>query len=146
MSFSLRSATEADWDFIAALTEKTMRGYAEQTWGQWIAQSRDGFDPVTHQILQDEGGDIGCLDMFEESDALVVRKLYIAPDKQNRGIGAAILHQVMQQARALEKPVRLSVLTVNPAKRFYERLGFAVTEAGEARTLMIWRPSPEGGG
>jgi hypothetical protein len=37
-------------------------------------------------------------------------------------------------------PVRLRVLVVNPAKQFYERLGFVVVETTTERYLMHWKP------
>jgi ribosomal protein S18 acetylase RimI-like enzyme len=42
----------------------------------------------------------------------------------------------MSEARDANKPLRLRVLGVNPAKRLYERLGFVVTETTNERYYM----------
>lgn len=53
-------------------------------------------------------------------------KLYIDPEFQNRGTGAQVLRKVVEEARKAGLPTKLSVLTTNPARKFYEREGFVV--------------------
>ena len=49
---TLRDATIQDWAFVAALTETCMRGYCEQTWGEWRPDDRDSFDAGMHQVIR----------------------------------------------------------------------------------------------
>lgn len=58
------------------------------------------------------------------------------PAYQRRGIGAAILRDVIAEARAGGHAVALRVLKVNPARRLYERLGFAVVGESDTHYLM----------
>ncbi|NJN01027.1 MAG: GNAT family N-acetyltransferase [Leptolyngbyaceae cyanobacterium RM1_1_2] len=44
------------------------------------------------------------------------------------GIGTALLNNLILEALQSRIPVRLRVIVVNPAKSFYERLGFFVAE------------------
>src|SRR2546421_4855528 len=137
---TLRPAAPDDAEFVFQVTEVCMRAYAEQTWGAWNeAVTRASFDPATHRIIQCDDQDIGCLALHERSDHLDLDKLYILPAYQNRGIGTRLIKDIIAQAAAAEKPVRLSVLAVNPARRFYERAGFVVTQSTTERHDMEWR-------
>jgi ribosomal protein S18 acetylase RimI-like enzyme len=137
---TLRPAVPDDAEFVLRVTEACMRAYAEQTWGAWNeALTRASFDPATHRIIQCDEQDIGCLALHEWDDHLDLDKLYILPAYQNRGIGTRLMDDIVAQAAAAGKPVRLSVLAVNPARRFYERAGFVVTQSTAERHYMEWR-------
>jgi ribosomal protein S18 acetylase RimI-like enzyme len=50
--------------------------------------------------------------------------LYVAPDRQNRGIGRALMHGMFERLLRLQLDSALVwVLRANPARFFYERLG-----------------------
>jgi GNAT superfamily N-acetyltransferase len=138
-TLALRPALPADAEFVFRLTEVCMRHYAEQTWGQWNETlTRDSFVPGTHRIIQYGGEDIGCIELIESSDELQLNKLYIWPDHQNQGIGTRLMSEAVADARIRQKPLRLSVLAVNPARRFYERLGFRLTRSTPERHYLEW--------
>src|SRR6266849_5576104 len=59
-------------------------------------------------------------------------------EAKGRGIGSALVRDVMQAAGYRGVPVRLSVLVNNPARRLYECLGFRVTRIEHARVKMEW--------
>ncbi|CAN7790870.1 GNAT family N-acetyltransferase [Caballeronia sp. LjRoot34] len=136
----LRPAVEQDRDFVAFVTETCMRRYVEQTWGQWRADSPDDFNAGIHEIIGCNGEEIGCVVLIDEPGALVLKTLYILPGHQNRGIGAALIQRIIKRAGASKKPIQLRVLRVNPARRFYERHGFAVTHSTAERHFMAWSP------
>ena len=66
-----------------------------------------------------------------------MRTIEILPEYQNRGVGSAVIRDVLAQAQAEGLPVGLQVLKVNPARRLYERLGFNVV--GETATHYLMR-------
>ena len=66
------------------------------------------------------------------------------PSCQNRGIGAQVMRALMNNARAANKPIELTVLVVIPARRFYERLGFSVVQSTTERHHMVWHPRDHG--
>ena len=76
------------------------------------------------------------------SDAEQIRLLDIAllPEFQNRGVGTALLRQLMQEASKQGKALRHMVFVLNnDAHRFYERLGFSIIEEFGAYKHMEWR-------
>lgn len=64
----------------------------------------------------------------------------LVPAWRNRGIGGALLRDLMAEAAAAGKPLTIHVERFNPALRLYERLGFRKIEDKEVYHLMEWRP------
>jgi ribosomal protein S18 acetylase RimI-like enzyme len=63
----------------------------------------------------------------------------IVPQMRNRGIGTAIMRNLMAEARAAGMPVRLKVASTNdPSMRLYARLGFAPIQEIPAYIEMEW--------
>jgi ribosomal protein S18 acetylase RimI-like enzyme len=66
----------------------------------------------------------------------------LLPEHCGAGIGTGILRDLLAEAAAAGKPVRIHVERQNPAWRLYERLGFAPIEDKGVYYLMEWRPAP----
>lgn len=120
-----------------------MRGYAEALWGSWRPSATMGTLPLDgHEIVLLDGEAVGCVAATWHADHLFIDKLYIAPAFQNRGLGAQVLRRKVEEAAARGLPVKLSVLTTNPARKFYEREGFSVeTETAERRRMVSVAPA-----
>jgi GNAT superfamily N-acetyltransferase len=138
MDYALRSATSADAGFVQELEEICMRAYAEVLWASWIPSiARYGFDPSRHRVVQIDGKDVGCIDVWREADHLLLDKLYLLPEARGQGIGASLLNLVLSEAQAARMPLRLSVLTSNPrALTFYLREGFREIDRTPERILL----------
>jgi GNAT superfamily N-acetyltransferase len=121
-----------------------MREYAERTWGSWIPEPLDNFRPEIHQIIQCDGDEIGCIAVVDESEALMLEKLYILPGYQGRGIGTLLLGRLIARANAVGKSIRLRVLRVNRARQLYERNGFEVEHSTNERHFMSYAVAPRG--
>ena len=118
----LRPATTDDRLFIERLEEVCMRDYAIALWGGWRPDP-DGFAPDRQRIIVFDGMDAGCVETEVRPDHVWLDKFYLLPSHQRRGIGAAVLHTLIGEAKSLALPLRLSVLTTNPAQAFYRREG-----------------------
>jgi ribosomal protein S18 acetylase RimI-like enzyme len=64
---------------------------------------------------------------------------YCLPEFRNRGIGGRLLRDLQEEAASAGKRVGIHVEKQNPARRLYERLGFAMTQPGDVYDLMEWR-------
>ena len=77
----------------------------------------------------------GFASVWIETDLWFLHHLFVDPDRQGLGIGAAILQAVVSSAEPL--PVELKTSTQNVgAIRFYQRHGFVVAE----RPAHAWPP------
>lgn len=121
-----------------------MRTYVAQTWG-WNDEAQADwfdarFDPETNDIIEAKGNPIGCISVERPGDMILIRSIEIVPEWQNRGIGSAMLKDVLGEGKRHRVPVRLQVLRVNPARSLYERLGFVTVGETETHYVMMWRP------
>jgi GNAT superfamily N-acetyltransferase len=110
-----------------------MRDYVVATWGAWNAdeareQIENDVRASRSSIVVMDGQPVGLLHVDELSTHIHLDQLFILPEHQRKGVGHQILVQILERARTVGLPLRLWVLRINPATKFYERLGFKVIE------------------
>ena len=108
---------------------------------QWneVAQRQLVEQAVAHagtSILQAENADAGWLQVEETRNAVQLRHLYLAPQMRNRGLGSAFVAWMKERADRKRKDLVLEVMTNNPARRLYERLGFKPLETAGNKVTM----------
>jgi ribosomal protein S18 acetylase RimI-like enzyme len=118
-----------------------MRSYVEATWGVWDEPWQhqrfvESFALPTHHIVELSGRPVGCLAVEEHPDHVFLARLFLLPEVQGRGIGTRLTRTVCESAHRRGLPVALTILKVNPARRLYERLGFAVVSENETHFKM----------
>lgn len=142
VGMQIRQGSKSDEGWLYQLYCATMRVHIEKTWG-WDEQfQRNGFikhlSPEKFKIVVVKGNDAGAYLVTEEEDHFWLEMLLISPTNQNQGIGIRIINRLKNESRKSHKPLKLSVIKVNPAKQFYLRLGFEVYEQDDAFYKMEW--------
>lgn len=137
----LRPATAADAEFIFRLVETTMRGYVEQIWGSFSEDYNrkniaETIAAGIYSLIERDGRNIGAIAVEREPTHIQLTQMYILPSHQNHGIGTGLIRELVREARESAKPLRLRVLSSNPARRLYEREGFVVTSVTPERVFM----------
>src|SRR5262245_16166625 len=103
-TYSLRPATPDDAEYLYALHVATMKEYVVQTWGgPWDdGFQRDyffrGFQPTAIQIILLDGRDAGQLRLRKTENEFWVDLIEVAPDSQGRGVGTAVIHDILAEA------------------------------------------------
>ena len=131
-STSLRSANKNDAPLFYNVIAQTMRGFIISTWGAWDEarvqrESREDCLSPEAKVILVKDAEAGVLLVEDKSTHLQVQQIYLLPAYQRCGVGKQLMLAVLAQGRKAVKPVCLRVLRVNPAKQFYEKLGFVVT-------------------
>ena len=106
---------------------------------QFIAQRsgyREMFPAAEFAIVLAGGAPIGRLVINRSTEELRVVDLVIAPGHRNRGIGTALMKQLIDECADSKKPMRLHVLRGSRALNWYQRLGFRVIEDSEMHVEM----------
>ena len=139
--FELRSATRADLDVLYPIYRACYEDYVRQTWGAWDeTQQRtgyfEGFPLDRARVITVGRQIIGAIDVERRDESWWLNNIEIAPEWQNRGIGTALVREVLEHARLEGVPAELGCMKVNPARRLYERLGFRVIGETETHYLM----------
>jgi ribosomal protein S18 acetylase RimI-like enzyme len=134
--FTLRASHSSDARFFYDVTEKSMRAHVIAAGGVWEEEGRrkevaeDILNPDASVIMIGEI-DAGILCVERKPDEIRLQTLYLLPSYQARGVGSSIVSALQKEAVARCVPLRLHVLKVNPAKHFYDRVGFSVEEETE---------------
>ncbi len=85
------------------------------------------------------GTPVGRLYLHRRKDALHIIDVALLPEARGSGLGGALLGEVLDEARAAGKVVRIYVERTNRARRLYERLGFRqIEDDGGIYLLMEW--------
>ena len=90
-----------------------------------------GFDPARTRHVVVDGHRVGFVVTTPQTEWLSLDHLYIDPAHQGRGLGAAVLADVFDEARRLGLPVRVGALKQSDSNRFYQRHGFELVDEGE---------------
>jgi len=125
-----RDATQDDLLLTYQIKKLSIRPYVEKIWG-WnegdqLSFHEKSFKPAEIRIIQNEQREsVGLLDSIEDDTRIYIKGLLICDFAQGKGIGTAILSELIGNARSTNKRIELQVFIVNErAKKLYESLGF----------------------
>src|SRR5512135_62364 len=133
---TLRVSRNTDAGLFYDVIEQTMRVHVIAAGGAWEEQPRrreaaeDNVNPGASVIVVGEV-DAGILIVERLPNEVRLLMLCLLPRHQGRGIGCSLVSALQREAAARHVPMRLDVLKVNPARSFYERLGFGVEDESE---------------
>ena len=142
ISFDLRPACADDEAFLFELY-CTTRNEEIAAWGldssqqeillrmQFNAQRQHyelAYEATEHSIILAENRPTGRIMVFRSEHEFVLVDIALLPDARGRGIGTALIADLLTEAERAGKPVSLHVAKDNRARRLYERLGFEICE------------------
>ena len=154
VNVQLRPVTDADQEFLVGVYASTRADELAQV--NWDDSQKDAFIRWQYAMQKQEYDarypnaryELILVDdqpagrIWVGSDDTQIRLLDIAllTEFQNRGVGAYLVQQLIDEAKRAQKPLRHMVFMLNDnAFRFYERLGFTTIEDVGAYKHMEWR-------
>jgi ribosomal protein S18 acetylase RimI-like enzyme len=140
LKITYRAATQADFDFLWELHRVELRPYIEAIWGwdeAWqLEYFQAHFDPSNQRIIRFRDQEIGTIKVEKRENEIFLAYIVILSVYQGKGLGTAVIQELLDKAKQNELPVKLKVLKTNPARQLYERLGFIVTEEHDTHYWM----------
>ena len=103
---------------------------------------RKQFPDAEFLIIERASQPIGRLYLDRREDEIRIIDIALLTSERRNGVGGALLRDVLAEARAAKKSVRIHVERNNPALHLYHRLGFTEIEDQGVYFLMEWRPEP----
>jgi ribosomal protein S18 acetylase RimI-like enzyme len=151
----LRPATSADGAFLRALFATTRTD--ELALMNWDEKQKEAFiamqfnaqnqqyamsypDADNRIILWDEVP-IGRLIVDRGKREFSLVDITLLPTHRSAGIGSYLIRDLLLEATAARKPVKLRVWHSNPARNLYQRMGFSATGEAGVYSEMCWTPS-----
>ncbi len=87
-------------------------------------------------VIERNGDAVGRLYLDRRQGAHHILDIALLPDSRGRGFGGALLADLIDEAAQAGKATTISVESMNPARRLYERLGFTLVEEHPPYLLM----------
>lgn len=100
------------------------------------------YPDATYDLISKDGEPIGRLYVDRRDDEHRIIDIALLAECRGQGIGRQIMQNLLDEAAAAGKLVRIHVEVNNPAMRLYERLGFQKIEEQGVYWLMEWNPEP----
>jgi GNAT superfamily N-acetyltransferase len=112
MNIAFTNTTESDADTLVNIRIAAMRESLERI-GRFDPQrARErflaSFDPALCRFIEVDGVQSGFIAVRPQEDHWHLDHLYILPEHQGEGIGAAVLQDVFANADAQRMPIRLA--------------------------------------
>jgi ribosomal protein S18 acetylase RimI-like enzyme len=121
-------------------------GWPDEVKGQFLAdqfalQRRHylaHYADASFDVIEHRGLPIGRLYVFRGPRDHRIVDISLLEDWRGRGIGSALLQEMLDEAGAAGKTVSIHVEVFNPAQRLYQRLGFRAVEQSGPYWRMEW--------
>jgi arsenate reductase len=148
IQITLRPAVESDRALFVRVRLEAFRDLVVATWGTWDEadqrrRSEEVFGRDRMRIIEHDGRPVGYIAVRTEPEYDFVSGIALLAEAQNAGIGTVVMRMAMDEAARRDVPLGLSVYEKNPARRFYERLGFRLLRIEPPRLFMEWRRSAD---
>jgi GNAT superfamily N-acetyltransferase len=139
VSFTLRPAGEGDRALMLAIYASTraeelaVTGWTDEAKAAFLAQQfaaqdshyRVHYPDASYDVIMVEGGPAGRLYVDRGEDGILLVDVALLPDFRGRGVGTAVLRQVIAEADAAGKVLSIHVEKTNRARSLYARHDFA---------------------
>jgi ribosomal protein S18 acetylase RimI-like enzyme len=89
---------------------------------------RSNYADASFDVIEVDGEPAGRLYVDRRGDEIRIIDITLLPELRGRGIGTALLRELLDEGARVGKRVSIHVERNNPALRFYERLGFVQVE------------------
>ncbi len=138
--FNVYASTRADEmalvDWGAAQKEAFLRMQFEAQRSYYT----ENYKGAEFQVILYEGQPAGRFYLHRRAGEIRIMEIALLPEFRKRGIGAALIKEVLAEARSLKLPVTIHVERFNPALALYQRLGFRVKEDKGVYLLLEHNP------
>jgi GNAT superfamily N-acetyltransferase len=136
---TLRPAGSSDRDFLLQVYGSTREdelslvdwsaeqkaAFAQMQFDAQDAYYRGHYQPATFDVVEADGEPVGRLYVARREDEICIIDVALLPQHRRRGIGTTLIRALLDEAAVSGKRLSIHVEKHNPARRLYERLGFA---------------------
>ena len=145
----LRPVSDGDMDFLLRLyattrepelaqvpwTEEQKAAFVHQQFWAQHTYWRQNYPDTSWDVVLRDGVPVGRLYVARWEQEIRIVDITIAPEHRGAGLGTRLLREILAEGDRTGRKVSIHVEMYNPARRLYERLGFAA--AGERGVYVL---------
>jgi ribosomal protein S18 acetylase RimI-like enzyme len=135
--FRVYAGTRIEELAVTNWSEPQREAFLRQQFSAQQRYYREHYAGATFDVIERDGQPIGRLYVARWPDEIRIVDIALLPEHRRRGIGSALVKEVLAEGDAAGKPVSIHVEQFNPAMRMYERLGFE--RVGEVGVYWLMR-------
>lgn len=121
-------------------TEEQKAAFVKMQFDAQDAHYRAHYGGATYEVIEVDGVPAGRLYLHRKPKEIRLMDIALLPSFRGAGIGTRLLAELITEAKGRGVPLTIHVEISNPARRLYERLGFAPVEEHGVHLLMERRP------
>lgn len=125
---------QTDWD------EEQKEQFLRMQFNAQHSHYQEHFGSAQFLLILEGGEPIGRLYVDRRPDEIRVIDIALLPEHRRRGLGGALMRDLLDEGRGSGRAVRIHVEKFNPALRLYRRLGFRAIEDQGVYLFMEWVP------
>lgn len=134
-----RSCNENDLEYLLWLRKETMSSHLEKA--GFNLEDEDHLKRIMYEfenanLIFLNQQKIGLLKLVENQNFIEIIQIQIDPNYQRKGIGERVIKTIIESNSSTKKPIILSVLKQNHARKLYEKMGFKIEEENEHSYIM----------
>jgi ribosomal protein S18 acetylase RimI-like enzyme len=123
-------------------TDQQKAAFLDMQFRAQHAHYQQNYPDADWLVTMRNGEDVGRLYVERWPSQHCIIDIALLPEHRGKGIGNALLRDLMEEAAAAGKAVTIHVEKNNPAMRLYRRLGFQTEEDKGVYDLMRWTAAP----
>ena len=121
-----------DWD------EGAKQAFIAHQFSAQDEHYRSHYPGATLDVIEVDGERAGRLYVYRGEEDIRIMDIAVAPGFRGRGIGTALIEELIAEAGSTGRSLSIHVEMQNPARALYERLGFAAMGEQGVYVLMKW--------
>lgn len=137
---ALYASTRADELARAGWPPDAQRAFAAQQFGAQHKYYRTFYPDAEWLIVERDGEPLGRLYLDRSDQELRIVDISLIPSYRGKGLGTAMLRDLLAHAAASGRRVSLQVDAANRASALYRRLGFEQVGEPGVYLALEWRP------
>jgi ribosomal protein S18 acetylase RimI-like enzyme len=126
--YRIYASTRAEELAQVAWDEAQKAAFLQMQFDAQHSYYHENYPNAQFQVIMLNGAPAGRLYLDRRAREIRIVDIALLPEYRNRGIGSALLHEIVAEGQHAGLPVTIHVECFNPALRLYERLGFRKVE------------------
>ncbi len=142
--YKVYAGTRAEELAVVPWNEAEKQSFLRMQFDAQHSYYMEQFPAARFDVVLDRGRRIGRLYVDRRADEICVIDIALLPERRGNGVGGMLMRELLDEAAAAGKPIRIHVEKFNRALALYRRLGFSQIDDQGVYLLMEWSPPRDG--